>query len=63
MSAGSRGGGSAGSRGGGSAGIEQGGRGGRSGINITQVLQDAHAARINEEDRERVCNVLSYLPK
>ena len=59
MSAGSRGGGSAGSRGGVSAGIEWGGRGGRSGINIRQVLQDAHAARINEEEGERVCNVLS----
>ena len=42
-----------------SAGIEQGGSGGRSGINIRQVLQDAHAARINEEERERVHNVLS----
>ena len=59
VSAGSRGGGGAGSRGGGSAGIEQGRRGGRSGINIGQVLQDARAARINEEERERVCNVLS----
>ena len=61
-SAGSRGGGSAGSRGGGSAGIEwggRGGRGGRSGINIRQVLQDAHTARINEEERERICNVLN----
>ena len=48
-----------GSRGGGSAGIEWGGRGRRPGINIRQVLQDAHVARINEEERQRVCNVLS----
>ena len=63
-SAGSRGGANAGSRGGVSAGVEWGGRGRRSGINIRQVLQDACAAMINEEERERVHNVLSVpLPK
>ena len=58
-SAGSRRGASAGSRGGASAEIEWGWRGMRSGINIRQVLQDAHVARINEEERQRVRNVLS----
>ena len=46
-------------RGGASGDIgEQEGWGGRRGINIRQVLQDTHSARINEEERQRVRNVL-----